>query len=838
MSSKSKSSLSETSSGKASLATPKVGRVSRGVTKSDADSPSQLHNSRLSVTQSPRPVTSKSSIDRRSPKVISPADKPAARAVKVSDQQVQFNLVQDDLKKAKERIALIEKEKEKALDELKEAQNLAERANEKLKDALMAQKRAEESSEIEKFRAIEMEQAGIEATQKKEEEWMRELEAMRNQHALNVAALNSTSNELQKAQVDLTMASDAKNQALSHADDATKVAEMNAEKVEILSAELTQLKALLDSKLQAEANENNKIVLQLKEEIDSLRQEVKKVKVFEKMMSEKEADVEQLNIELEAAKKAESYACSLVEEWKNRVWDLEMCLAEANKLERSASESLDSMMNKLEQENDLLQDAESEISALKKKVDLLEMTIRNQKDDLMESEHQLGFVMEERSEMAKMVDFLRDELETVKDEKLSALNSEKLAASSLKSLLEEKEQHINDLKISKEEEEKSKKAMENLASALHEASAEARDAKEKLLYIQIEHEACEDQMENLRLVLKATNGKYETMLNDARHEIDLLSDVNEQFKNSYDNSKVEWEQKELHLMDCMKQLEAENNALRIENDKLVNLLKQIDEESHAAKEEESQLKDNLVKAEAEITCLHGSLGERKSENMKLKETLLDKEKELHKLLQENEELQAREVDWMKKIGELSNLLEEAILKKESVESVDLTDTEKEYDLLPKVVESFEENGHKGEDKQNMKIPPRDEESKWDNLPEQNTIVHDEAVQVDIETKIDAINGIKDDVNEGDPKSVEGCKIEKKGFSPQREEEQESLEDDLDSKADPSKSLNQVNGVNSLENTEDGETSPTKQQQQRSKKKKPLFQKFGSLLKKKGTNSTK
>ena len=71
----------------------------------------------------------------------------------------------------------------------------------------------------------------------------------------------------------------------------------------------------------------------------------------------------------------ESYARSLVEEWKSRVDELEMQLDEAKKLERSASESLCSVIKQLEENNDLLHDAESEIAALKEKVGLLEMTI-------------------------------------------------------------------------------------------------------------------------------------------------------------------------------------------------------------------------------------------------------------------------------------------------------------------------------------------------------------------------------------------------------------------------------------------------------------------------------
>ena len=159
---------------------------------------------------------------------------------------------------------------------MKEAQRVAEEANEKLKEALMAQKRAEEDSEIEKFRAVELEQAGIEAVNKKEEEWQKELESVRNQHALDVAALLSANQELQQIKQELTMVTDAKNQALSHADDATKIAEIQAEKAEILSAELARVKSLLDSKLETEAGENN-IVLELKTEIESLKQELEEL---------------------------------------------------------------------------------------------------------------------------------------------------------------------------------------------------------------------------------------------------------------------------------------------------------------------------------------------------------------------------------------------------------------------------------------------------------------------------------------------------------------------------------------------------------------------------------
>ncbi|KAJ1391209.1 WEB family protein [Sesbania bispinosa] len=436
---------------KASPATPRVSKLSKGVSKPDSDSPSPLQNSRLSAEKSPRSLNSKPIAERKSPRPTStPPDKQPPRAAKGSELQAQLNLAQEDLKKAKEQLIQTEKEKAKITEELKEAQRVAEEANEKLREATVAQKRAEENSEIEKFRAVELEQAGIEAAQKKEEEWLKELE------------------RAQRVKQELVMTCDAKNQALSHADDATKIAELHMEKAEIFSAELTRLKALLDSKLETEASEN-KIVLELQAEIEALKLELEKAKGYDEKLTEKDTYIEQLNVEFEAAKMAESYAHSMLGEWRKRVEELEMRVEEANKLERSASVSLESVMKQLEGNNDLLHDAESEISNLKRRAWSL---VAN----------------EESLEMSKKIESLKSELETVNEEKAQALNNEKLAASSVQTLLEEKNKLTNELEICRDEEEKAKKAMESLASALHEVSAEARDAKEKLLANHAEHE--------------------------------------------------------------------------------------------------------------------------------------------------------------------------------------------------------------------------------------------------------------------------------------------------------------------------------------------------------------
>ncbi|XP_015964715.1 WEB family protein At3g02930, chloroplastic [Arachis duranensis] len=800
-------------SNKASPATPRVSKLSKGVPKSEAESPSPLQASRLSAERSPRTVNLKPNFERKSPRpVTTPPDKLQPRAAKGSELQTQLNHAQEELKKAKDMLVQAEKEKAKALDQLKEAQKLAEEANEKLREALVAQKQVEEDCEIEKFRAVELEQAGIEA-QKKEEEWKKELENVRSQHAVDVASLLSTTQELQRVKQELAMTCDAKNQALIHADEATKLAEVQAEKADNLSAELSYLKALLDSKLETEASENQ-IVLKLKTEIKVLKEKIEmEAKGYNEKLTEKENYIEQLNVELEAAKMAESYAHSMLEEWKNKVEKLEMRVEEANKLERSASASLDSMTKQLEGNNDLLHDAESEITSSKEKVALLEMTIGRQKGDLEDSERRLLVAKEEILEMSKKVKSLESELKNVKEEKAQALSKEKLAESSVQILLEEKNKLINELEICRDEEEKSKMAMESLASALHEVTAEARDAKEKLLANQAEHKSYGLQVEDLKAVLKATNEKYESMLDDARREIDDLTFRIENLKGDNESSKAEWEKRENHLSNCLKQTKEENTSLGKEIDRLLHLLKKTEEESSAKMEEEAQLKENLKEVEAEVIHLQESLKEAQADSMKLKESLLDKENEFQNVFQENEELRARELESIQKVQELSKLLEEATIRKDSKDNEDLSESEKDYDLLPKVVEFSEENGH-GHGGDDVSKENKSESPKPENVNGEVKQGKDDSVKVEF-------------------KMWESCQIEKKELSSGKELDPEPF-DSFGEEVVDSKNIG-VNAATSVENKSDGESqnesSPSKEQQFKKKKRSPLG-KLGSLFKKK------
>ncbi|CAN7034797.1 unnamed protein product [Brassica oleracea var. botrytis] len=809
MASKTKTSVSETTPGKSSPSTPRVAKLSRPVNKSETSSPS----SRLSLDRS-SPSSKSSPAERRSPKVPTPPEKTQARGLvaKGSEPQTRLTLTQikEDLKKANEKISSLEKEKAKALDELKEAKKEAEEATLKLDDALKAQKSVKESSEIERFQAVE-------AAQKKEEELKKELESVKNQHASDSAALLSVRQELEKVNEALVAANEAKSKALSQADDSSKTAEIHVEKVEILSSELTRLKALLDSTREKKEITSSEVVAKLEEEIVVLKRDLEKARGFEAEVKEQEMTIEKLNADLEATKTGESSAQSSSEEWKSKAKELEEQLKEANELERS-------VMKQLEGSNDKLHDKESEMTHLKEKIVALETTVARQKEDLEESEQRL----QELSKIEKEVESLKNELETAEEEKNRALDKEQDTSLNVQRLLEQRKKLLADLAISKEEEEKSKKAMESLASALHEVSSEGREMKERLLS-QGDHEY-ETQIEDLKLVIKATSEKYENMLEEARHEIDVLVSAVEQTNKHFEGSKTEWEMREANLVSYVKKMEEEVASKGKEMNRLDNLLKRTKEEADAAWKKEAQTKESLREVEEEMVYLQESLGEAKAESMKLKENLLDKETEFQSVVHENEDLKAKEDVATKKIEELSKLLEEATLakKKEEEEEVELSETEKEYDLLPKVVEFSSENGHKSVEEKSPKVKTIDEEAPEEHISNGNGV--EEKDMNGMKEKKEECQGDddKDDSVKVMFKMWESCQIEKKEAFPDKNlplETQEE-EDEDSSKIDEDDKTSTENNVDEI-GTEDQLVMEKKL-----KKKKTLLGKVGNLLKKK------
>ncbi|CAN7052183.1 unnamed protein product [Brassica oleracea var. botrytis] len=751
MASKIKSGASETTLSKSSPGSLRVPKLSRVMTRSEPNSPSPTQHSRLDRSS----ANSKPSTEKRSPKVPTPPEKTQTRAVKASESQPRLIQIKEDLRKANELIASLENEKAKTLEELKQLRKDAEEASEKLEEALKAHKKAEEDFEISKFEAVE---AGIEAVQRKEEEMKKEIENVKKQHASEASsALLSATRELERVSQELAAANDAKSKVQSEAHDATKMAAIHAEKVEILSSELIRLKALLDSTREKETISNKEIASKLGAEIVVLKRELENARGFEAKVNELESVIERLKEELQSVKTAETYAQSSAEEWRNKAEELEEQLEEGEEVKRSALVSLVSMTKQLEESNGRLQDMESEVSDLKEKIRLLETVVARKKEDLEESEERLSVAEEELSKAEKVAVRLKNELETAKEEKSQALKKERdAAASSVQVLLEEKNKLLSEVERSREEEEKSKKAMESLASALHEVSCEARELRD------------------LKLVMKATTEKYENMLEEARQEIDVLVNAVEQTKKEFESSVVDWETREAGLVSHVKKFDEEVSSMGKEMVRLGNLVKRTKEEADAAWKKESEMRDGLKEVEDEVVYLQETLREERAERLKLNEKMLDKETEFQSVVRENDLLRVKQEGSLKRIDEL----EEALAKKDRGE---VSESEKEYDLLPNVVEFSEENGHRS----------GAEEKKDDS-------------RVEVEFKM-----------------WESCEIEKKeAFHKGKEDPKEEVEDERE-KTSP-------------ENLKERrEEQVVNEEKEKKIKKKTLFGKVGNLLKKKG-----
>lgn len=757
--------------------------------------------------------------------------------MKGSELQAQLTLAQEDLKKVKEKLAFEEKEKARALEELEEAKKAVEEANEKLEDALLSQKLAEESSELDKFRADEVEQSAIEAAQKKEEEWLDELGNVRKQHAVDVAALISMTQELQRVKQELVMITEAKNTALAHADGAVKIAEINVEKVEMLSGEIGRLKSLLDSELESHSKEMTKIIIKFDYEAEALKLELEKAKVAEEKLVDVQALIEVLKGQVYDANMAESNALSLVDEQKKKVEILESQLEEVSQSESEVKYSLASVMKQLEETEVVYNDAKSEMNSLIVKVEALELEVAKHKEDLKDSDRKLDLAMQEVFDMEKKAEVLKSEIQKAEEEKEHALNNEKIVCLNVESLTQENNKLAVELEITKEESGKAKKAMESLSSALQEFSMETRDTQERLLIKQGQLDLASAEAEELKSALKNEQEKYEHALNEAKSEIVRLKKKVEKSETEAKELRLEWDLKEHSLISVIQKSEEEIASIKLQKDNAAEMFEKQKDEAKVAEEKMSKLTDKMRLVEAELVATKKSMEQVISETLSFKERLLDKENELQNIIQENDELRIRDAAASEKIKEFSELLTELTSRKsnenadakgneENEENGELSDSHLEFDLLPMATEAMQETT----------TETKNDESGTPYIKDEEILYKDPKV---VET--DNANGKTEENHNGhgnseeeepvkmEVKLCEGGKTIDKQLSSESLDNTESVGDETDSK-NINNNLAHANG----ENAKDGNNmSPDKQQQHhQQKKKKALLQKLGSILKKK------
>ncbi|KAL5224559.1 hypothetical protein ABZP36_011198 [Zizania latifolia] len=684
-----------------------------------------------------------------------------------------LNAVQEDLKNAQDHLASIDRDKAQLLHDLALARRLADDAYAKLDDSLAAQRAAEEALELERFKSLEREQSAIDVAQREEDEWRAKCEAIDKRQAEDAA-------ELDRVKEQLALALQAK-------DSAARIADANAGKVDALTAEL-------DTKAQEAAA----AVTKLQNAEASRKEEQSRAAQL----------LHALKVDIAYAKRAEADANKSAQEWKAMAESLQARLGEASSLNKSNEDSLASLTGILKECKSMLQHEQSQVVELKEKAASLEKEACDYKEGFLQTNRRLDVATKEAHQLHTTIDKLRSELKLLNEahEQVGVLSQDKTKLQ-------------KELDDAREEKDKAKKAVEDLAAALLQVSSEAREAKERVLAKQTELEDARSQISELKAEMKNSQDRYQMMLDESNYEVACLRKaVEKQGSEANDLSKLLAEATERRAgeEEAAKGTEKSRVLLmKLEMDKLMGSLKAAEHESNAAKDDKAQLQTQLRLLESRITEANLTAEEGKISSLRLKEMLADKEDGLLIIARENDGLRAREAAAQAKIDELTSLLAEVTAGKLEGESngVAIRSPEKQQNMFLK-----------------MMCPPMDDHARDDDVNSSYRRVQaDEMKHVQVET----VKHEKEAASAVEVNTLENSKIIEDDLHKHRDDDTEfsSSDDGIESQSqgDDAAAVDQMNGLLLIH----GPTSSFNLKEQHTQKKKQAFlKKFGSLLRKK------
>ncbi|KAA8546776.1 hypothetical protein F0562_003205 [Nyssa sinensis] len=406
-----------------------------------------------------------------------------------------------------------------------------------------------------------------------------------------------------------------------------------------------------------ESLSNSKQELKIKEnDIESLKLELENSKLFELKLAERDALLDKLQEELSNAKASEARLMGTLSENKKKIQELEIETERGKLSETKMLDTVVSQTKQLEQTKVELEETKLEVVSLHEKMVKLEISSRQSSRDLN------GFQNYEN------VDSMKEETVT---------------SSKSKSLLEEMNFLKNELKLSIEAEEKSNKAMDDLALALKEVATEANQAKEKLSFTEVELEHVKEEAVKLKVMVRSTEDRYQKLLDEATEETERYKNTAERLRLEAEESLLAWNDKEMGFVSCIKSAEEERAVAQQENLRLIESLKAAENTTRTSREENHKLRDILKQALNEANVAKEAAGIAKAENSQLKDCLAEKDDALDFLTRENERLRINEAAANENIKGLKRLL--------SAGSTELKIEDKEEGMMlkllnPRVVE--------------------------------------------------------------------------------------------------------------------------------------------------------
>ncbi|KAM3201271.1 putative WEB family protein, chloroplastic [Capsicum annuum] len=364
--------------------------------------------------------------------------------------------------------------------------------------------------------------------------------------------------------------------------------------------------------------------------IESLKMELERVKKYEVKLAEKDVALGGLREEMDRVKASEVKAVEELFVLKKKVEELEVELESRKLSESKMYDSFESQTKQFERVKIELEEAKVEMASLHEKVE--SSSRRN-------SGRWNGYSNGEiANSVKKELESLNSELALVKEDVANAQEREKIALSKAKNLNDEISSLKNEVKFASEAEEKSRKAMDDLALALKEVATEASEAKEKLGATELELEQVKEEEGKLKEMIRSTEARYQKLLDEAKKEADLYRNTTERLRLENEESLLAWNGKEMGFISCIKRADEERALAQRETERLTESLKAAEATSEAANEEKFKLRDILKQAINEANAAKAAAGLARDENSQLKDRLTEKEEALHFITKDNERL--------------------------------------------------------------------------------------------------------------------------------------------------------------------------------------------------------
>ncbi|XP_052169259.1 putative WEB family protein At1g65010, chloroplastic [Oryza glaberrima] len=580
--------------------------------------------------------------------------------------QAQLNAVQEDLKNAREHLAAIDRDKAQLLHDLSLTRRLADAAH-------AAQSAAEEALDLERFKSIEREQLAIDLAQTKERDWNARCHAIDLRRAELAAELGTVKDEL-------ALAVEATNTA-------RQIADANADKAATLAAEVSRLQSELETK----AEEATAIVAKLESEASGLRAELQNAEASRKEeVGRAEQLLHGLKVDIAYAKRAEADANLAAQEWKTKAESLQARLHELSSLNKSNEDSLQSLTSSFDECKSMLQHEQSQVVQLKEKVSSLEKEAREYKECFLETNRRLDVATKESHQLQATIDRLTSQHKLLNEAHQQVVTNEKTVNSQISLLSQDKIRIEQELDGARDERDKAKKAVEDLAAALREVSSEAREAKERVLAKQTELDSAQLQISELKAEMKNAQDRYQLMLDESKSEVECISKTVEKLGSEAKISNDEWASKEAGFVEMIRRSEEEMSSIKSEMSSLMVSLGAAEKQVKELRAERTRLLDKLK--QSELTNSEGSsisstgvqqTADESKSTVGLKDLVSRKEKEVLALNDEVTDLRLRETAALAKANELSKLLAEATAKKAEEEEA-AKGTEKSKVLLMKL----------------------------------------------------------------------------------------------------------------------------------------------------------